>query len=152
MTNVILENLLNLVLNWSDSLSLKSVREKISHNIPDFNSIVENRAAYSLSNSHFVTHGSWPYYQNVIEVGGIHCKPGKVLPSEMKQLMDSHPSGVVYVSFGSAVKPSVMNFFSVIFLGFQNPGFQFPVSNPTQYFIFQVSKFLTQKQTISGLL
>ena len=52
MTNVILENLLNLFLNWSDSLSLKSVREKISHNIPDFNSIVENRAAYSLSNSY----------------------------------------------------------------------------------------------------
>ena len=30
--------------------------------------------------------------------------------------------------------------------GFQNPGFQFPVSNLTQYFIFQVSKFLTQKR------
>ena len=32
-----------------------------------------------------------------------------------------------------------------IFLGFQKPGFQFPVSNPTQYFTFQVSKFLTKK-------
>ena len=39
-----------------------------------------------------------------------------------------------------------LNFFSVIFLGFQNPGFQFPVPNPTRYFIFQVSKFLTQKR------
>ena len=121
MTNVILENLLNLFLNWSDSLALKSVHEKISHNIPDFNSIVENRAAYSLSNSHFVTHGSWPYYQNVIEVGGIHCKPGKVLPSEMKQFMDSHSSGVVYVSFGSAVKPSQMTEYqkNVFYAAFQ---------------------------------
>ena len=55
-------------------------------------------------------------------------------------------------------KPEFLTFFSAlwlsnwelwvsnyIFLWFQNPGFQFPVSNPTQYFTFQVSKFLTKK-------
>ena len=33
-----------------------------------------------------------------------------------------------------------------------NPGFWFPVYNPTQYFIFQVSKFMTPKRPFSGLL
>ena len=33
-----------------------------------------------------------------------------------------------------------------------NPGFQFPVSNPTRYFIFQVFKLLTRKRPFSGLL
>ena len=42
-----------------------------------------------------------------------------------------------------------MNF---IFLGFQNLGFQYPVSNPTWYFIFHVSKFRTWKRLFSGLL
>ena len=36
--------------------------------------------------------------------------------------------------------------------GFQNPGFEFPVSHPTWYFIFQVPKFQTQKKPFSGLL
>ena len=39
---------------------------------------------------------------------GIHCKPGKELPEDLKKYMDSHPEGVVYVSFGSALKPSEM--------------------------------------------
>ena len=39
---------------------------------------------------------------------GIHVKPGKELPEDLKKYMDSHPEGVVYVSFGSALKPSQM--------------------------------------------
>ena len=48
-------------------------------------------------------------YKNTIEVGGIHCKPGKELPPELKKFMDSHPEGVVLVSFGSALSASQMS-------------------------------------------
>ena len=41
-------------------------------------------------------------------IAGIHVKPGKELPEDLKKYMDSHPEGVVYVSFGSALKPSQM--------------------------------------------
>ena len=46
---------------------------------------------------------------NTIEIGGIHCREGQSLPPDLKLFMDSHPEGVIYVSFGSTVKPSLMN-------------------------------------------
>ena len=38
---------------------------------------------------------------NTIEIGGIHCRPGQPLPPDLQTFMDSHPEGVVLVSFGS---------------------------------------------------
>ena len=46
---------------------------------------------------------------NTIEIGGIHCREGQSLPPDLKLFMDSHPEGVIYVSFGSTVKPSLMS-------------------------------------------
>ena len=93
---------------YTDSILIESVRKHFGEDVPDFETIMEERSAFALANSHFVTHGSWPYYPNVAEIGGIHCKPGKELPQDLKQFMDSHPKGVVYVSFGSALTPSSM--------------------------------------------
>ena len=87
---------------------MRHVRVHFGEDIPDFDDIAKERSALTIVNSHFVTHGSWPTYPNMIEVGGIHCKPGKELPIGLKTYMDSHPEGVVYVSFGSALKPSQM--------------------------------------------
>ena len=108
IVNIIMEYLVSKFMNWTDMLGLHEIRSQFGNDIPEFSSIVEERISFSLANSHFVTHGSWPYYKNTIEVGGIHCKPGKVLPSDLKEYMDSHPEGVVYVSFGSGFKPSQM--------------------------------------------
>ena len=87
---------------------MESLREHFGNDIPDFDTILEKRRAFLIANSHFVTHGSWPLYKNVVEVGGIHCKPGKELPPDLQEYMDAHPEGVVYISFGSAIKPSEM--------------------------------------------
>ena len=58
--------------------------------------------------SHHVTHSPAVLAPNTIEVGGIHCRPGQPLPPHLRTILDSHPEGVVYVSFGSTVKPSQM--------------------------------------------
>merc|ERR1719495_2852385 len=58
--------------------------------------------------SHFVTHSPRALTANTVEVGGIHCREGEVLPDDLQLFLDSHPEGVVYVSFGSSVKPSQM--------------------------------------------
>ena len=108
IANLFLEGILNLYMMYVDSVQIQSIRENFGEDVPDFHSIMKERSAFAMSNSHFVTHGSWPYYQNHIEVGGIHCKPGKELPPDLKSFMDAHPEGVVYVSFGSALKPSQM--------------------------------------------
>lgn len=108
ISNVFLEGLMYFYIMYTDSLQIESVREHFGKDIPDFETIMEERSAFALVNSHFVTHGSWPYYRNLAEIGGIHCKPGKQLPPDLKQFMDVHPEGVVYVSFGSALAPSAM--------------------------------------------
>ena len=108
LVNVVMEYAVTKFMNWTDLLGLDDIRKKLGSDIPEFSSIVEDRATFSFANSHFVTHGSWPYYKNFIELGGIHCKPGKELPSDLKEYMNSHPEGVVYVSFGSGFKPSQM--------------------------------------------
>ena len=108
ISNVLLDRVMNAYVSWMDSLFLESVRNHFGDDIPDFNSIIKERSALAIANSHFVTHGSWPLYQNLVEVGGIHCKPGKELPKDLKEYLDSHPEGVVYVSFGSALSPSAM--------------------------------------------
>lgn len=70
--------------------------------------VIRDRLSVFLSASHPVTHGSWPYPPNVIEVGGMHLKDPKTLPRNLKKFMDSAARGVVYVSFGSTIKPSQM--------------------------------------------
>ena len=108
LVNVVMEYIVTKFMSWTDLLGLDVIRKELGEEIPEFSSIVEDRATFSFANSHFVTHGSWPYYKNFIELGGIHCKPGKILPDDLKEYMDYHTEGVVYVSFGSGFKPSQM--------------------------------------------
>merc|ERR1712123_527328 len=70
--------------------------------------ILKRRTALVIASSHYVTHGSWPYHPNVIEVGGFHLKEAKPLPAELKSFMDSATDGVVFVSFGSQLRPEQM--------------------------------------------
>ena len=92
-----------------DGMSITQLRKVYGEYIPDFLDMANDRAAFLISNSHLVTHGAWPYPSNsVVEVGGIHCKKGKELPRELNDFMNANPDGVIYVSFGSAIRPSEM--------------------------------------------
>ena len=94
--------------DYADRKQFEHVREHFGQDVPDPYDINRERSALAIINSHIVTHGVWPSYQNLVEVGGIHCKPAKELPENLKEYMDAHPEGVAYVSFGSVLKPSQM--------------------------------------------
>ncbi|KAI5706750.1 hypothetical protein M8J75_010991 [Diaphorina citri] len=49
-----------------------------------------------------------PQTSNLIHVGGIHLR-NKKLPKDLQDLMDSATRGVIYVSFGSLIRPSRMS-------------------------------------------
>ena len=70
---------------------------------------VYDRVSLVLQVSHHITHNAQPLTPNVIDIGGINCKPAKPLPDDLKQFMDEHTEGVVYISFGSTVKPGDMS-------------------------------------------
>ena len=108
--NLIIIKLWKLSQDLGDNATIKLVSEHLGIEIPDKHTIMQQRHVLGLVNSHFVTHGVWPSYKNLVEIGGIHCKPAKPLSGDLKKYMDSHNEGVVYVSFGSALKPSKMSF------------------------------------------
>ena len=108
ISSLLLEFVLDAFMVYADGKQIKHVREHFGEDVPDFFDIGVQRSTLAIVNSHFVTHGIWPTYPNMVEIGGIHVKPGKELPKDLKAYMDSHTEGVVYVSFGSALKPSQM--------------------------------------------
>ena len=96
-------------MNWLLSRIASYQREEWSFGeIRDPLVILQERFSILLSASHPITHGSWPYPPNLIECGSLHLKDPKPLPNDLRNFMDSATKGVVFVSFGSAIKPSAM--------------------------------------------
>ena len=90
LLNILLELIFKLYTWYVDSIQIESIREHFGEDVPDFDTILSERKAFLIANSHFITQGSWPSYKNVVEVGGIHCKPGKDLPSDLQEYMNAH--------------------------------------------------------------
>ncbi|XP_050079134.1 UDP-glucosyltransferase 2-like [Anopheles maculipalpis] len=75
--------------------------------IPDVNEIVTNTSLI-LVNQHYTLSGARPLVPSVIEIGGVHIKNIKPLPTELQQIMDDASKGVIVVSFGSVLKASTL--------------------------------------------
>ncbi|XP_046972413.1 UDP-glucosyltransferase 2-like [Vanessa cardui] len=49
-----------------------------------------------------------PVPPNILYLGGLHQKAAKELPQDLKSYLDSSKNGVIYMSFGTNVKPSLL--------------------------------------------
>ncbi|XP_052741042.1 uncharacterized protein LOC112045617 [Bicyclus anynana] len=49
-----------------------------------------------------------PVPPNIIYLGGIHQKPNQELPKDIKTYLDSSQNGVIYLSFGTNARPSLL--------------------------------------------
>nr|XP_049706113.1 UDP-glycosyltransferase UGT5 isoform X4 [Helicoverpa armigera] len=59
-------------------------------------------------NIHPVFEGIRPVPPSVVYMGGLHQKPEKELPTDLKKYLDSSKNGVIYISFGTNVDPTVL--------------------------------------------
>ncbi|XP_046972581.1 UDP-glycosyltransferase UGT5-like [Vanessa cardui] len=82
---------------------LKSI---LGPTIPDLDDLRQNVRMLFL-NVHPVWDFNRPVPPNVLYLGGLHQKPPRDLPQELKSYLDSSKNGVIYVSFGTNVKPSM---------------------------------------------
>ncbi|XP_028175156.1 UDP-glucuronosyltransferase 2B20-like [Ostrinia furnacalis] len=57
-------------------------------------------------NMHPIWEGNRPVPPSVLFMGGLHQKPVKELPKELKSYLDASTKGVIYISFGTNVNPS----------------------------------------------
>ena len=71
--------------------------------------LVQTRVDIILQATHHVTHGPAVLAPNTIEIGGLHCREGRPLPPHLQTILDSHPEGVIFLSFGSSIRPSQMS-------------------------------------------
>ncbi len=55
-------------------------REKMGNDMPSIVQVYKKQASMILMNSHFGLTNPRPYLPNIVEIGGIHCKPAKPLP------------------------------------------------------------------------
>uniref|UniRef100_A0A2A4JWQ0 UDP-glucuronosyltransferase n=1 Tax=Heliothis virescens TaxID=7102 RepID=A0A2A4JWQ0_HELVI len=83
------------------------LRKHFGEDIP---SVVElkDKVDMLFLNSHPVFEGIRPVPPSVVYLGGLHQKPGKELPKDLKSFLDSSKHGVIYISFGTNVDPTVL--------------------------------------------
>ena len=106
--NHVQEYLTELWMGWIYNKVTDILRDNLGPNIRHPDEILKDRFSILIGGHHPVTHGSWPYLPNVIQVGAAHLKDPEPLPDDLKRFMDSASNGAVFVSFGSAVVPSQM--------------------------------------------
>ncbi|XP_050523255.1 UDP-glycosyltransferase UGT5-like [Daktulosphaira vitifoliae] len=62
----------------------------------------------TLINTHPVIGYPYPMIPSYVHVAGMHCKPPKELPEDLKTIMDTSKKGVVYFSLGSVIRSADM--------------------------------------------
>ncbi|XP_047491391.1 UDP-glycosyltransferase UGT5-like [Penaeus chinensis] len=97
--------------SWRFLDVLPSVQKEISAQFPDLPSLldIERNQSLTLMNSHFTVTGVLPLLPSQVEVGAMHCRPGKPLPKDLESWISGAGSeGVVYFSLGSVAQGQSM--------------------------------------------
>ncbi|XP_013184515.1 UDP-glucosyltransferase 2 [Amyelois transitella] len=99
-------------LMYSESLVEQYQNKALKDNYgPDAPTVhdLQNNIDLLFLNSHPIITNNRPVPSNVVHLGGLHLQPVKELPQDLKQYLDRCHLGVVYVSFGSNVRPANMD-------------------------------------------
>ncbi|CAH4032445.1 unnamed protein product [Pieris brassicae] len=79
----------------------------LGDNLPTLESIASN-ASLVFVNTHQSVFGGVARSDNVIDIGGIHIRPPKIIPTEIERFLTEAEHGVIYMNLGSTVKDSTL--------------------------------------------
>ncbi|XP_050344511.1 UDP-glycosyltransferase UGT5-like [Nymphalis io] len=79
----------------------------LGDNVPTLENIASN-ASLVFVNTHKSVFGGLVRPDNVVDVGGIHIRPPKAIPTEIERFINEAEHGVIYVNLGSSVKDSTL--------------------------------------------
>nr|XP_027223453.1 UDP-glucuronosyltransferase 2B19-like [Penaeus vannamei] len=97
--------------NWRHWSIVPAVQKEISAQFPDLPPLldIERNQSLTLMNSHFTMNDVLPLLPSQVEVGAMHCRPGKPLPKDLESWISGAGSeGVVYFSLGSVAQGQSM--------------------------------------------
>uniref|UniRef100_A0A8D9FB16 UDP-glucuronosyltransferase n=1 Tax=Cacopsylla melanoneura TaxID=428564 RepID=A0A8D9FB16_9HEMI len=78
-------------------------------NWPYITDILRERQALTLVDASFIMTDSIPHAPNVMDIGGMHIKPGQPLPKDISDFITSHADhGVIYFAMGSHIDADLL--------------------------------------------
>ncbi|OWR49474.1 UDP-glycosyltransferase UGT33J1 [Danaus plexippus plexippus] len=83
------------------------MRKHFGEDVPTFDQLRKSIKMMFI-NEHPLWADNHPVPPNIIYMGGVHIPPVKELPKDLKQYLDSSKHGVIYISFGTNVLPSLL--------------------------------------------
>lgn len=92
---------------FNDNDANALIKQYIGDHIPDVRELVLRTSMFFV-NQHYSLSGAKTLPPNVIELGGIHIKEPQPLDSELEEFLNSAEHGVIYISWGSMIRPSTM--------------------------------------------
>ena len=92
---------------WSYGSLDEIARKHLGSDLPSISEIEKN-VSMILTNSYFPLTYSRPLLPDIVEVGGMHCRPAKSLPKELDDFLSGAEEGFIYFSMGSVVDTDLM--------------------------------------------
>nr|ANI21993.1 UDP-glycosyltransferase 33J3 [Spodoptera exigua] len=99
--------MINNLLNTMAVGELKMLKKHFGPDLPDIYEL-QNKVEMLFLNVNPIWEGIRPVPPSVVHLGGLPQKPHKELPQDLKTYLDSSKHGVIYISFGTNVKPSLL--------------------------------------------
>ncbi|XP_075985855.1 UDP-glycosyltransferase UGT5-like [Anticarsia gemmatalis] len=107
ITELFKHNVILGVFNRAKSVDHAMLKKHYGDDLPSMEELIKNVHMLFL-NVNPVFQGIRPVPPNVIYLGGLHQKPEKELPTDLKSYLDSSKNGVIYISFGTNVDPTIL--------------------------------------------
>ncbi|XP_045445412.1 UDP-glucosyltransferase 2-like [Melitaea cinxia] len=79
-------------------------KKVLGQDVPNMN-VLRSKIHMTFLNVHPIWDSNRPVPPSVVYLGGLHQKPQKELPQELKSYLDSSKYGVIYISFDTNVQP-----------------------------------------------
>ncbi|CAH0697330.1 unnamed protein product [Spodoptera exigua] len=98
---------LNRVMKEVEDAENVMAKRMFGPNVPSINEL-KNNVDLMLLNTYPLWDNNRPVPPSVVYMGGLHKNPQKELPKDLKEYLDSSKNGVVYISFGTNVQPSLL--------------------------------------------
>jgi len=87
---------------------MNALMHEVFPNAPHIYDLMTN-VSLTLINNHPALMAPVALAPSVMEIGGIHIKPGKPLPADLKKWIEESKDGFVYFSLGSHIRPQLLS-------------------------------------------
>ncbi|CAG7719991.1 unnamed protein product [Allacma fusca] len=106
--NFLFNLLLDLYVGATMNHKIEAVyRKELGEDLPSLD-VFRRNASMIFTNSHFTQTFPRPLLPDVVEIGGMHCKPAKALPKDLQEFADGAKDGLILFSLGSIVQGNQM--------------------------------------------